>query len=1432
MISHIKKQNTNQEIYNVLNPIVGAWFKNKFQSFSPPQKYAILPIHNRENVLVSATTGSGKCLTPETTVLMNLNGESKLVSGEEIIQLAKSKGKHISNFDKSGEIYKVDGLKSYTLDDNKIKKKDALVYFEKYSGNLYNIKTTSGREVRLTPDHPLYVENTNGKGEWIQARNLKKGDRIAVINELSLPEREIKLNYKKALRVVKSKVKLFITYDDFKNIKSKTRNFKNFSKLNKEELWSVKAILRNSLEDLSKKSNIPPTTLYHLLNKKYKNSPHYATLYGIFNKELKKIKFEKNRIVAQTNFGKVFSFIYPKTLDKKLVRWTSFLLAEGLLNKYELGVHLEISQKNRTKLLEEIFRSTKELFDVEFKKNSYKDFSINYTPFAYFIKDLLDLDMGKGRNTRIPNWALNMKKDFKAGFLNVFFSLESHVSNKGNEITLSQANKQKIELINYLLTSFGIFTNLRKIKKYASNTKDKTVRDYYEISVKGIGNLSLFLEHIGIQHPHKKHVQNHIIKKSTGNHRGKHKLDYSMVKQFSRDYRSWKDYNKNLGSIREVVRRSGYVTKEALKNLMEEASKIKGKGQVQKELAQILESPIDWLEIKEIKEEKYQGEIFDLIVPDQHNFVGAFGGIVLHNTLTAFTAILNELITLSQKQQLEDKVYAIYISPLKALTNDVHFNLEEPLKEMEEQEKKKFKIRIGLRTGDTTPSQRQAMARKAPHILVTTSESLPIMLASPKFREKLRDVKYVIVDEIHSFAENKRGTHLTLSLEMLQSLNLEEITRIGLSATAEPIEEISQFLVGKDRPCKIAKINLDKKMDLKVLSPVPDLIRSSHKKTQQEMYKLVDHLIQTHKTTLVFTNTRSATERIVNHLKEKYPKKYTDNIGAHHGSLSKEHRLQMEKNMREGKLKAIVCSTSLELGIDIGFVDLVICLGSPKSIARTTQRIGRAGHKLHDTIKGRIIVLSRDDLVECSVLLKGVMERKVDKIHIPKNCLDVLAQQIFGLTTMGRTTLKEVYKLITSAYPYKDLKYEPYLEVINYLSGEYVTLEDRYVYAKIWYDPETGEMGKRGSLARVMYMTNIGTIPDETFISVKIKDQIVGHVDEAFLERLKRGDVFVLGGNKYTFLFARGMTAQVSATVDRNPTIPAWFSEMLPLSFDLAMEIQKFRRLLEDRFKNKTPKKEILQFINEYVYVDKYAAEAIHKYFQEQYLYSEIPHDKKMLMEFYSDENKKYVIFHSLYGRRVNDVLSRAIAYAIARLQHKDVEIGVNDNGFYIASEKELQAKKAFSLVKSHEIRDVMKNALDKTEVLKRRFRHCAVRSLMILRQYKGKKKKVGRQQVSSMLLINAVKRISEDFSILQEARREVLEDLMDIDNAIKILTEIEQGKIKVKEIHTSLPTPFSFNIVLESHTDFMKMEERTEYLQRMHNMVMAKIGQKHQIEA
>ena len=800
-------------------------------------------------------------------------------------------------------------------------------------------------------------------------------------------------------------------------------------------------------------------------------------------------------------------------------------------------------------------------------------------------------------------------------------------------------------------------------------------------------------------------------------------------------------------------------------------------------------------------------------------------------TLTAFLSVISELTTLAEKGELEDKVYCIYISPLKALDNDIEKNLDEPLDGIEKIAGKDLGIRKAVRTGDTSQYQRQKMLKKPPHILITTPETLSILLVAPKFREKLSHVKYVIIDEIHSLAENKRGVHLSLSLERLQHL-IGQYTRIGLSATVSPIEEVAHFLVGYEygveRNCKIVNVNYLKELDMEVMCPVSDIVLADEEDTRLGMYDMLDDLIQENKTTLIFTNTRSGTERFVYNLKKMYPSHYNnDNIMAHHSSLSKEVRLKTENKLKEGKLKAVVSSTSLELGIDIGYIDLVVLINSPKSVARALQRIGRSGHRLHEKSKGRIIVTDRDDLVECSVLLKNAKEGKIDRITIPTNCLDVLAQHIYGMSIENPWDIDYAYDVIRKSYCYKDLTRDDYEDVLSYLGGEYAELEERYVYAKIWIDYKEKTFGKRGKLARMLYSTNIGTIPDSSGVLVKYDGETVGKIEETFMERLKKGDTFVLGGRTYRFNYAKGMTINVSPA-SGPPTIPSWFSQQLPLSFDLAMDIQKFRSFMEARFEYRRSKEEIMEFIYDYLYVDDFAANSIYEYFVEQYKYAKIPSNRCMLIEYYKGfGGRKFVIFHSLFGRKVNDALSRAVAYVVAQKYNSNVTISVTDNGFYLSSDGTIGGLESFRQLTPENFERILTSSLNKTETLASRFRHCAGRSLMTLRRYKGESKSVGRQQVRGKILLKFVQDMDDNFSILKEARREAMEDYMDVKNALKVIRMVDSGEMEIKTINTVIPSPFAFNLVSQGYLDVLNQNDKAEFTKRMHQAILDQIRDK-----
>ncbi len=1070
-------------------------------------------------------------------------------------------------------------------------------------------------------------------------------------------------------------------------------------------------------------------------------------------------------------------------------------------------------------------------------------------------------------------------------------------------------------------------------------------------------------------------------------------------------------------------------------------------------------------------------------------------------TLAGFLPVISTLVSLAEKGKLEDRVYAIYVSPLRALNNDIRRNLEEPLRGIYEIAREKGielqEIRIAVRTGDTTQIERQRQLKKPPHILITTPETLAIVLSSPKFSRYLEDVRFLIVDEIHAMAESKRGTHLTLSIERLQRKQRGKMVRIGLSATIHPLEEVAKFLVGfedgRERDCVVADVTFFKPMEIRVLSPIDDFFSHTPEEVTERLYDLLAELVKSSRTSLIFTNTRSATERVVYHLKKRLP---DQPIKAHHSSLSREVRLEVEEDLKAGRLKAVVCvhplslvitedgpvrisklnsgkilalgsrlgyvgferkysvkccvgyrirtrmgyeivctpehrflrndgewvradeiregdmiavigripskseysippelaraagyfvsrgclgrgyvrlffedarllrrykevlerffggcrvyrigriyaldsrnayeffrrfskefpgnvfradlrakeeffkgisdgglrvkgrfsdgikyvllqlgllsevrdgkisiigsveedyffdevlevkrvklrraygilnsetgnfvvngfitknsSTSLELGIDIGYIDLVILLGSPKSINRALQRIGRSGHRLEEVSRGVIVVVDQDDLVECTVLSKEAVERRLDRVHIPKKPLDVLCQHVVGMALEGKWRVEDALRVIRSAYPYKDLKLEEFVEVLRYLSGRYSELEKEKVYGKIWFDEERMEFGRRSRLLRPIYYLNVGTIPDEVAINVITKDgRFIGKVEEEFAERLVKGDVFVLAGRTFRFIGSRGMSIIVEEVEGERPTVPSWFSEQLPLSYDLALRIQRFRRIMDEMLSKEVETDKIVEFLKREYLIEDSVARAIVSYFLEQKLFSEIPTDKRLLVEVFRDGDEFCHVFHTLIGRRANEAISRVFAYRIGRDKGVNVKIALTDNGFMLKIPERLGEDEIRDLFKEEEFLEDLRRSLDKTEILRRRFRHVAVRSFMILRNYLGKEKSVWRQQMSADSLLKLIKKRFPEFPVLKETYREIMEDYMDVENALDFLRRVRGMELKVVELPS--PSPFSLNIYLAGEEDVVLMEDKRRVLKILHDMIVRRISE------
>ncbi len=794
-------------------------------------------------------------------------------------------------------------------------------------------------------------------------------------------------------------------------------------------------------------------------------------------------------------------------------------------------------------------------------------------------------------------------------------------------------------------------------------------------------------------------------------------------------------------------------------------------------------------------------------------------------TLTAFMAILNELALLDERGELEDRIYAVYVSPLKALANDINENLIRPLREISEEFARRGArppdIRVAVRTGDTLQSERQRQLRSPPHIFITTPESLSLVLSTPVFSRKFEKVEYVIVDEVHEICDSKRGVALSVALERLRSVCGRDFVRIGLSATVAPVEEVAGFLAGleggRPRDIKVVEVFGQRSLDLKVLCPARDMTALSFEVVNSKMYDHLKEMVDRHTTTLVFTNTRSGTESVVYKLRERG----LERVGAHHGSLSRDTRLEVEDQLRGGALSAVVSSTSLELGIDIGHIDLVVQIGSPKSVAKGLQRIGRAGHQYGGTSKGRILVFENDDLVECAVLCRAAHRRMIDRVTIPRDSLDVLAQVLVGLSIEREWTVDEAYGLVRRSYCYKDLPKDRFLSVLRYLGGKD---EFEGIYSKVWYDEEAATFGRKHG-SRMIFYLNQGTIPEEADYKVySERGAPLGSLSEKFVERLSGGDIFVLGGRSYEFVRTKGTKAFVKSASGRRPTVPSWTGEMLPRSFDLSVQVGRFRHEMDERM-GSSADDEVASWLMEEFNVDEGSANTIVSYFKEQRLVAKLPTDRRLVIEGYVDASgTRHAVFHFPFGRRVNDALSRAFAHALSGRLGCNVTVSVTDDCFMLTAAKRFELEGLEGMVRSGDLETMLRSAVKDSELFHQRFRHTATRSFMVLRNYKGRELSVARQQLRSRRLLDALHELN-DFPVMAETYSEILTDVMDLDNAREVLESIESGARRVEHIpFTGVPSPFAHNVVLVGVSDIVLMEDRSMLLREMHRKVLARV--------
>jgi ATP-dependent Lhr-like helicase len=785
-------------------------------------------------------------------------------------------------------------------------------------------------------------------------------------------------------------------------------------------------------------------------------------------------------------------------------------------------------------------------------------------------------------------------------------------------------------------------------------------------------------------------------------------------------------------------------------------------------------------------------------------------------TLAAFLASLDALFRQATEDHLPDETQVVYVSPLKALSNDIRKNLQEPLSGIRallgEANGHNTDVRAEVRTGDTTAAQRQALIKRPPHILVTTPESLYLLLTSESGRGMLRTAHTLILDEIHAVVDDRRGAHLALSVERLAALVQRPLQRIGLSATQKPIEEVARFLIGSravdkagNPDCEIIDIGHRRELDLAIEMPKSSLEAVMSNEIWEEIYHRLADLIKAHRTTLVFVNTRRMAERVTHHLSELLG---ADAVTSHHGSLSAKLRLEAEDRLKRGELKALVATASLELGIDIGSVDLVCQVGTTRSIATLLQRVGRAEHQRAGLPKGRIFPLSRDELIECAALLRCVNHGELDRLTIPEKPLDVLAQQIVAASSTEDWDENEFFDLVCSSWPYRNLTRGEFDQVVAMLAEGFSTKRGRRS-ALIHHDAINHRLrGRRG--ARLTALTSGGAIPDNADYRVILEpsETFVGTVNEDFAVESLAGDIFQLGNASWRILRVNSGVVRVEDAKGQPPGIPFWLGEAPARTTELSRAVSNLRMEIEKRFavgEAGSSPDEIEKWVAKEFQLPQNAAEQVAAYFGDAYRsLGAIPSQQTLVLErFFDESGGMQLVLHAPFGSRINRAWGLALRKRFCRSFNFELQAAATDDAIVISlgTQHSFPLDEVFRYLNSKTVRGLLVQALLDAPMFTIRWRWNATRSLAVPRFRGGAKIAAPLQRMESENLLAAVfpdqlaclehivgDREIPDHPLVRQTIDDCLTEAMDIDGLEDVLRRIEHGEIRC--IARDLPEP------------------------------------------